>query len=106
MSEYDVILVRRRQLKRQYAGLYQDVARILCRHDPLCVSLELSTSGYDEEVDAILPRLSGAASAADVETILHDVCSRCMAPGQAGAAHLPEIAAEIWEAYQRHRSPP
>ena len=59
--------------KEAYRELYEELVRILYRHDPI----GLASSGaphdeYEPEVGTIIPRLGSAASAEDVTRIVYE----------------------------------
>jgi hypothetical protein len=61
---------QRKALKRQYKGLFAELTRAFFEADPAGISVDSNTDEYEPEVGTVLPRLSGARSAADVKTIL------------------------------------
>ena len=61
----------REQLKRKYKTLFDRLSRLLFEADPVGINFEDNTDEYDPEVGTILPRLEGAKSIEDVQTILH-----------------------------------
>ncbi len=103
----------RELLKTEWSGLYEEVASILCRHDPVGLCLpDVNPDEYEPEVDTILPRLQDAASVEDVRRIIYEEFLRWFSVnGESSPSDWtreyvgPEeryhnIAAEIWEAYQ------
>ena len=80
-------------------ALYDEVASILERHDPMGVmqaeaDAELGPlDEYDPEASAILARLGAATSADDVERIVRDVFIEWFDEEPAG---LKVVATEIW----------
>ncbi len=100
-------------LKTEWSGLYEEVASILCRHDPVGICLpDVNPDEYEPEVDTILPRLQDAVSVEDVRRIIYEEFLRwfssrrdtgpsawtCKFVGPED--RYDEIASEIWEAYQ------
>lgn len=81
------------------ADLYDEVASILERHDPMGVVLEEldpelePLDEYDPETTAIVARLGAAASAEDVERVVHEVFRQWFDDEPAG---LDAVARDIW----------
>ena len=99
--------VRRMQraiLRRRYKKLFDDVAEIFFRHDPIGINFEHNTDEYEPEVGTVLPRLRRCSSAADVQHVLHEEFVRWFSPADAGPIERYEAPAlEIWDLL-RHRS--
>ena len=99
----------RRQLKAEYGDLFDSVAKLLFRHDPIGIAFENpNTDEYEPEAGTILPRLQTCESASDVNRVVHQEFVRWFDEGNAGPEEgYAQIASEIWELWQpyRHRSP-
>jgi hypothetical protein len=76
------------------ACLRQSLKR--CSADPAHLNYEVNTDEYDPEVSTIIPRLSSARSAEDVETILKEELLRHFADIGVSTDNLAPLAAEIW----------
>jgi hypothetical protein len=101
------ILENRRRLRAEYGELFDSVAALLFRYDPIGVNFEENTDEYETEVDTILPRLRGCHSADDVLQVVHEEFVRWFDSGTAGPRErYQEIAFEIWRLWQGHRSNP
>ena len=79
MTDRDDIQKRRRALKDAFPGVYEEVAAILFRRDPMGINLDDNTETkideYEPEVDTILPRLADAHDAKDARrTHTRGVC--------------------------------
>jgi hypothetical protein len=61
----------RRQLRNMYGALYDDVAALLFRHDPIGINFDVNTDEYEPEVGTILPRLRSCKSVDDVRRELY-----------------------------------
>jgi hypothetical protein len=97
---------RRRVLRARYGSLYQEVLRIVTKHDPIEIA-HLAKGEYEPEVDTILPRLEGARSASDARRILHQEFFQWFSIGLAGPEeNFEKMAREVWAAWGRHRSSP
>ena len=103
------ILRERRRLKAEYGHLFDSVAALLFRRDPIGIAFENeNTDEYEPEAGTILPRLRDCESASDVLRIVHEEFVRWFDAGNAGPEGLyAEIASEIWQLWQpyRHRAP-
>lgn len=84
--------------KAYFHALREIVSRALNEADPLgLLRMGAPEDEYDPEVDTILPRLRGAASEADVRTILHEEFVRWFDESLAGAPEVYDGAArKIW----------
>ena len=95
----------RRRLQAEYGELFEAVAALLFRHDPIGINFDENTDEYDPEVGTILPRLHTCGSADDVLRVVHEEFVRWFGPGSAGPQECyAVIAGEIWEVWQRSRS--
>jgi hypothetical protein len=98
------ILEERRRLRAEYGDLFDAVAALLFRHDPVGINFDENTDEYEPEAGTILPRLRNCESARDVQRVLHDEFVRWFDPVTAGPTErYSEIAAEIWRLWQQHR---
>ena len=81
------ILHERRQLKEQYGALFDSVAALLFRHDPIGIAFENEkTDEYDPEAGTILPRLRTCKSSTDVLRVVHEEFCRWFGSETAGPA--------------------
>jgi hypothetical protein len=103
------ILKERRQLRAEYGQLFDSVAVLLFRHDPIGIAFENENNDeYAPEAGTILPRLRDCESASDVLRVVHEEFVRWFDAGNAGSEErYAEIAAKIWQLWQpyRHRAP-
>jgi len=99
------ILSERRQLKTQYTGLFDSVAALLFRHDPIGISFEDNTDEYEAEVGTILPRLQTCHSVEDVLRVVHEEFVRWFDDDitDGSKESYKEIAAEIWRLWNEYR---
>jgi hypothetical protein len=92
----------RQRLKAEYPELFDKVAALLFRHDPMSLNFGDNTDEYEPEVCAILPRLRSCHSAEEVRRVVHQEFTRCFDADTAGPEHYyDEIAKEIWELWQK-----
>jgi len=100
------ILEARRQLRAQYADLFDSTAALLFRHDPVGINFEVNPDEYESEAGSILPRLPGCQSADDVCRVVHEEFVRWFDAVTAGPSErYIQIASEIWQLWQVSRQP-
>jgi hypothetical protein len=90
------IQAERRRLKAEYGELFDAVAEILFRHDPIDINFEVNTDEYHPEVGTILPRLKTCASQQDVATVIHEEFHRWFDGMEGPRERYTEIAEEVW----------
>jgi hypothetical protein len=91
------ILQERRLLKKQYGEVFDSVAALLFRVDPVGINFEENPDEYHPEVGTILPRLSACESSDDVLRVVHEEFIRWFGAPTAGPReHYQEIALGIW----------
>jgi len=87
----------REHLKRKYGSLFNRLSQLLFEADPVGINFESNTDEYDPEVGTILPRLEGARSADEVQTIVHEEFCRWFEPEIAGATErYVAVSQRIW----------
>ncbi len=99
------ILKERRQLRAEYGELFDSVAALLFRHDPIGIAFENENTGeYEPEAGTILPRLRTCDSTPDALRIVHEEFVRWFEAANAGPEErYAGIASEIWRLWQSHR---
>ena len=98
------ILENRRLLRTEYGALFDSMAALLFRHDPIGVNFDDNTDEYEPEVDPILPRMRGCHSSDDVLRVVHEEFVRWFDSTIAGSpARYQEIASEMWRLWQGYR---
>ena len=96
------IVAERQRLKMEYRELFDEVAALLFRHDPVGINFDDNTDEYEPEVGTILPRLRGCHSAEDVRRVVHQEFTRWVDADIVGSElHYDKIATEIWERWQK-----
>ena len=90
-----------RRARADYGELFDDVAKILFRHDPIGINFEDNTDEYEPEARTILPRLKTCHSPQEVLTVVHEEFQRWFDPEIAGPAdRYTDIANEVWTLWQ------
>jgi hypothetical protein len=93
----------RRQLRATYGSLFDSVAALLFRHDPIGINFDDNSDEYETEAGTILPRLTSCRSEADVLTVVYEKFVRWFGAGNAGSKErYQKIAAEIWHLWREH----
>jgi hypothetical protein len=99
----DEILEARRRLKAQYGALFDSMAALLYRHDPIGINFDDNKGEYEPEARTILRRLSSCRSVEDVLQVVHEEFVRWFDRGTAGPPeHYEKIATEVWQLWQEH----
>ncbi len=99
----DEILESRRRLRAEYRELFDSIAALLFRHDPMKINFEVNTGEYENEAETIIPRLRSCHSADDVLQVVHEEFVRWFDCSRAGPPeHYKEIALAVWHLWQEH----
>ena len=91
----------RDDLRRRYPGLYEALAEILFRHDPVGIDLEAHPEEYEPEVDAVLPRLAAANGIDDLTPVLFEEFVRRFGSSAGRLEYYEPIAIDVWQAWQQ-----
>jgi hypothetical protein len=93
--------LRREQLKKKYGVLFDTVTALLFQNDPLGINFGDNTDEYEPETGTILPRLAGAKSVEDVQTIVHAEFFSWFGEVEAGPREsYGDVSVKIWEAWR------
>ena len=104
MRTREDILTENKRLKAQYGKLFDDVAEILFRHDPIGINFEDNTDEYEPEVRTILPRLRTCQDSDDVVTVAYEEFQKWFGPGIAGDSEkYRALGEEIWHLRNKTR---
>jgi len=99
----DEILENRRLLRAEYGKLFDAMAALLYRHDPIGINFEHNTDEYESEAGTMLPRLHSCHSADDVLQVVHAEFVCWFDFDIAGPPErYKEIALEVWQLWQGH----
>ncbi len=100
----DEIRAERQRLRVEYRQLYDEVAEILFRADPIGINYESNIDEYEPEVETILPRLKEAASAEELRRIIYEEFMYWFSGIDIGPeSKYHGIASETWAAWVRHQ---
>ena len=99
------ILENRRRLRAEYGALFDSLAALLFRHDPIGINFDgENTDEYEPEVETILPRMRGCHSSDDILRVVHEEFVRWFDSNMAGSPERhQEIASEIWRLWQSYQ---
>ncbi len=96
----------KRRLRAKYGRLFDDLAEILFRHDPMGINFEENTDEYEPEARTILPRLKTCHSPDDVLKVVHEEFQKWFGADIAGSRErYKDIAQEVWILWRTSRSP-
>jgi hypothetical protein len=91
----------RRQLKAQYGELFDAIAGLLFRADPIGINFGHNTDEYEPEAGTILPRLKTCESADDVLRVVHEEFVRWFANSAGSPDRSRQVAFEIWDLWEQ-----
>ena len=97
----------REKLKKQYGFLFDTVAALLFQCDPMGINFGDNADEYEPETGTILPKLAGAKSVDDVQSIVCEEFCRWFGEVEAGPReNYKVVAVKIWEMWRAAFSPP
>ena len=89
-------------LKLRFGALFDEVSAALFAADPVGINSGGNTDEYDPQASTIIPRLSEAHSADNVQVILFEDFIRWFGKESAGdIGRYEEVSEIIWEAWLR-----
>ncbi|MBU0493169.1 MAG: hypothetical protein KKA73_26850 [Chloroflexi bacterium] len=95
------MLLERKQLRREYGKLFDEVSAILFKSDPIGINLGINTDEYESEVSTILPRLKSCHSVEEARSVIHQEFTYWFGREDAGPeTRYQQIAESIWVAWQ------
>jgi hypothetical protein len=95
----------RRRLRAEYGALFDGVAALLFRLDPVGISSDGNEDEYEPEAGTIVPRLKRCGSEGEVLRVVHEEFVRWFDEGTAGPQeHYKQVAAQIWSLSQKHEA--
>lgn len=97
--------LQHRLLQKEYGGFYRAVSDILFQHNFKDLDGKHNTGDHDAVVDLLLLRIQEAANLEALHAILFEVFLNAFGEENCGSKErCGGAAAEIWKAYERHRS--
>jgi hypothetical protein len=91
-----------KEARERYGRLFDDVAALLFRHDPIGICIDTNTDEYGPEARTILPRLSQCQSEADVLRVVIEEFHCWFGDDiHEDRGSYGQIAAEIWQLWSR-----
>ncbi len=85
------------KLRQRYGARYDELVRVLFRHDPVGLDNVTNTDEYSSEARAVVLRLETCSSVEDVAGLLHEVFTSYFTPKLAGfGSNYDLIAADVW----------
>jgi len=100
----DEILAARRRLREQYGDLFDSIAALLFRIDPIGINVGKNRGEYESEAETILPRLQRCESAEDVLRVVHEEFVGWFGAETAGSKErYAEIASGIYRLTQKKK---
>ena len=98
MTDRERIQRERAAIRARFGPLFDEVAALLFRADPVGVNFETNTDEYEPEVGTILPRLEGCTSSSDVVRVVHEEFVRWFGVDTAGPlSRYERLATDLWE---------
>jgi len=92
----------RRRLREEYGRMFDSIAALLFKHDPIGINFGNNTDEYESEAETILPRLRTCHSADDVCRVVYEEFVRWFDASNAGPQeHHIQIASDIWSLWQK-----
>lgn len=102
MRTREQIIAERKRLKAEYGELFDRVAEILFRHDPIGINFETNTDEYEPEARTILPRLRTCNNSDDVVTVAHEEFQHWFGADEAGdKERYRALGEEIWNLWNK-----
>jgi hypothetical protein len=91
------IQAEKKRLRDEYGELFDSVAEILFKHDPIELNYVDNTDEYESEARTILPRLKTCHSVEDVLNVVHEEFLKWFDSESVGAKETHrKIAEDIW----------
>jgi hypothetical protein len=91
----------KQRLRLEYGTLFDAIAAILFRHDPIDINYENNTDEYEPEARTILPRLRTCQSAEDVQSVVYEEFQQWFGDEMVDSAEgYKAISEEIWCLWQ------
>src|SRR5687767_5350213 len=72
MRKKEQSAAEKERLSDEYQTLFQKIAEVCFRHDPMGINFEGNSDEYEPEVRTILPRLKACQNSDDARTVVHE----------------------------------
>jgi hypothetical protein len=97
----------REAIKHKYGALFESISDALFQADPIGINFETNTDEYESEAGTIIPRLSSAKSADDVQSIVFEEFCHWFDPVTVGPKEkYASVSATIWEIWRAASAKP
>ena len=91
-------------MKAEYGRLFDEVAAICFRHDPMYINFEVNSNEYEPEVGTILPRLKTCESVDDAVKVVHEEFQNWFGADSTGPREeYRALTEEIWRAWNQRK---
>lgn len=88
----------KKRLSDEYQTLFQKLAEVCFRHDPMGINFESNTDEYEPEARTILPRLKACENSDEAVTVVHEEFQKWFGSDIAGPRErYLALAEEIWQ---------
>src|SRR4051812_23287699 len=102
IMDREQIQAEKERLRLEYGNLFDSIAEILFRHDPIDLNYVDNTDEYEPEARTILPRLKTCHSIDDVLSMVHEEFQRWFDFDDVGPKERYRIISEeIWDLWQK-----
>ena len=104
MRTKEQIVAENERLKAEYGKVFDQLAEILFRHDPIGINYDDNTDEYEPEVRTILPRLRACQDSDDVVEVAYEEFQKWFGPEIAGGREkYRALGEEIWHLWNKTR---
>ena len=104
VSKVEEDFANRNKVQEDDPQLFEDVNKILFRHDPIGINFETNTDEYEPEAGTIIPRLKDCKDEEDVLNVVYEEFIRWFDQDTAGSKEKYDlIAKDIWEVWLKSK---
>ena len=100
----DALRARRVALKEAHRVIFEALAALFFEIDPVGINYDENTDEYEPEVGTVLPRLAGAKSLVDVNTILTEEFDHWFGRPNYNEERLADLAVRTWALWTDYRT--
>jgi hypothetical protein len=99
------ILTTRTRLRKDYGDLFDVIAAVLYRADPVGMNFGFNPDEYEPVAEAILPRLNSCKHEDDVLRVIHEEVVRWFSLQDVGpVARYRDVAFLLWRLWNERRA--